>query len=35
VAEVHFLEPVAAHDVEGRRRIADISRARIVSAMER
>ncbi|WP_066092043.1 lysophospholipid acyltransferase family protein [Xanthomonas massiliensis] len=33
-AEVHFLEPIGAHDVEGRRRIADISRARIVAAME-
>lgn len=32
-AEVHFLEPIGAHDVEGRRRIAEISRARIVAAM--
>ncbi|KRG46883.1 acetyltransferase [Stenotrophomonas panacihumi] len=34
VAEVHFLQPIAAHDVEGRRRIAETSRARIVAAME-
>lgn len=34
VAEVHFLPPIAAHDVEGRRRIAETSRARIVAAME-
>lgn len=34
VAEVHFLEPIAAHDIEGRRRIAETSRARIVAAME-
>lgn len=33
-AEVHFLEPIGAHDVEGRRRIAEICRARIVAAME-
>lgn len=34
LAEVHFLEPIAAHDVEGRRRIAETSRARIVAAMD-
>lgn len=34
VAEVHFLEPIAAHDLEGRRRIAETSRARIVAAMD-
>ena len=34
VAEVHFLEPIAAHDIEGRRRLADTSRARIVASME-
>ncbi|HYG07524.1 MAG TPA: lysophospholipid acyltransferase family protein [Stenotrophomonas sp.] len=34
LAEVHFLEPIAVHDVEGRRRIAETSRARIVAAME-
>jgi 1-acyl-sn-glycerol-3-phosphate acyltransferase len=34
VAEVHFLEPIAANDVEGRRRIAETSRARIVAAMQ-
>lgn len=34
VAEVHFLAPIAATDVEGRRRIAEISRARIIKAME-
>ncbi len=33
-AEVHFLEPVASHDLEGRRRIAETSRARIIAAME-
>ncbi|MBN6150670.1 1-acyl-sn-glycerol-3-phosphate acyltransferase [Xanthomonas sp. AmX2] len=33
VAEVHFLEPIRLQDVEGRRRIAEISRARIVAAM--
>lgn len=32
-AEVHFLEPVGTHDLEGRRRIAETSRARIVAAM--
>jgi 1-acyl-sn-glycerol-3-phosphate acyltransferase len=34
LAEVHFLEPIAAHDIEGRRRIAETSRARIIAAME-
>ncbi|MBB5887025.1 1-acyl-sn-glycerol-3-phosphate acyltransferase [Xanthomonas sp. LMG 8992] len=33
VAEVHFLEPIRLQDVEGRRRIAETSRARIVTAM--
>ncbi len=33
-AEVHFLEPIATTDVEGRRRIAETSRARIVAVME-
>ncbi|MDR6674541.1 lysophospholipid acyltransferase family protein [Xanthomonas sp. 1678] len=33
VAEVHFLEPIRLQDVEGRRRIAEISRARIIAAM--
>lgn len=32
-AEVHFLLPIASHDLEGRRRIAETSRARIVAAM--
>ncbi|MGV8959737.1 MAG: lysophospholipid acyltransferase family protein [Stenotrophomonas sp.] len=32
-AEVHFLEPIAASDLEGRRRIAETSRARIVAVM--
>lgn len=32
-AEVHFLEPIASADLEGRRRIAETSRARIVAAM--
>ncbi|WP_305806028.1 lysophospholipid acyltransferase family protein [Stenotrophomonas sp. YIM B06876] len=32
-AEVHFLEPIASSDLEGRRRIAETSRARIVAAM--
>ena len=32
-AEVHFLEPIGSHDLEGRRRIAETSRARIVAAM--
>ena len=32
--EVHFLEPIASQDLEGRRRIAETSRARIVAVME-
>jgi len=31
--EVHFLEPIGTQDLEGRRRIAETSRARIVAAM--
>ena len=34
IAEVHFLEPVMTGDVDGRRRIADLSRERIVAAMD-
>lgn len=34
VAEVHFLQPLSVQDVEGRRRIAETSRDRIVAAME-
>ncbi|MFL8002421.1 lysophospholipid acyltransferase family protein [Xanthomonas vasicola] len=34
LAEVHFLEPIRALDIEGRRRLADISRQRIIAAME-
>jgi 1-acyl-sn-glycerol-3-phosphate acyltransferase len=30
---VHFLEPIGTQDLEGRRRIAETSRARIVAAM--
>lgn len=33
VAEVHFLEPVAPGDAEGRRGIAELARERIVAAM--
>lgn len=33
IAEVHFLEPIAAGDAEGRRRIADLARQRIIDAM--
>lgn len=33
-AEVHFLDPIAITDSEGRRRIAEVARARIVAAME-
>lgn len=33
LAEVHFLEPILPGDVDGRRRIADLSRERIVAAM--
>lgn len=32
-AEVHFLEPIAAGEAEGRRRIAETARQRIVEAM--
>jgi 1-acyl-sn-glycerol-3-phosphate acyltransferase len=32
-AEVHFLAPIGTHDLEGRRRIAETSRARILAAM--
>jgi 1-acyl-sn-glycerol-3-phosphate acyltransferase len=32
-AEVHFLAPIDTHDLEGRRRIAETSRARILAAM--
>ncbi|PPV06033.1 acetyltransferase [Xanthomonas bromi] len=34
LAEVHFLEPIRALDIEGRRRLADAARQRIVAAME-
>ncbi len=33
VAEVHFLEPIAPGEADGRRRIADLARQRIVEAM--
>jgi len=33
-AEVHFLEPIGSLDLEGRRRIAETSRTRIVAVME-
>jgi|SRR5690606_10440961 len=33
LAEVHFLAPIPPGDVEGRRRIAELSRERIVAAM--
>lgn len=33
LAEVHFLEPIAPGEAEGRRRIADLARSRIVEAM--
>jgi len=32
-AEVHFLEPIGGNDLEGRRRIAETSRLRILAAM--
>ncbi|MDR6096243.1 1-acyl-sn-glycerol-3-phosphate acyltransferase [Stenotrophomonas sp. SORGH_AS321] len=32
-AEVHFLEPISGQDLEGRRRIAETSRTRILAAM--
>lgn len=34
LAEVHFLEPIRALDIEGRRGLADTSRQRIIAAME-
>ena len=34
IAEVHFLEPILPGQVDGRRRIAELSRERIVAAME-
>ncbi|MDM7553752.1 lysophospholipid acyltransferase family protein [Xanthomonas fragariae] len=33
LAEVHFLEPIRGFDIEGRRRLADTSRQRIIAAM--
>lgn len=33
IAEVHFLEPIGPGDTEGRRRIADLARQRIIDAM--
>jgi 1-acyl-sn-glycerol-3-phosphate acyltransferase len=33
-AEVHFLEPIPPGDVDGRRRIAELARERIVAAMQ-
>ena len=33
LAEVHFLAPIAPGDAEGRRRIADLARSRIATAM--
>jgi len=33
VAEVHFLAPIAPDELEGRRRIAELARARIIGAM--
>ena len=35
MAEVHFLEPIAPGDAEGRRRIAELARNRIIEAMNR
>jgi len=35
VAEIHFLEPIAPGDAEGRRRIAELARNRIIEAMGR
>ena len=34
LAEIHFLEPILPAQVEGRRRIAETARNRIVEAME-
>jgi 1-acyl-sn-glycerol-3-phosphate acyltransferase len=33
IAEVHFLQPIAPGEAEGRRRIAELARERIVAAM--
>ena len=33
-AEVHFLEPIVPNEADGRRRIAELARERIVTAME-
>lgn len=33
--EVHFLEPIAPGEAEGRRRIAELARSRIIEVMER
>ncbi|MFC3551908.1 lysophospholipid acyltransferase family protein [Lysobacter cavernae] len=33
LAEIHFLEPIAPGETDGRRRIAELARARIVEAM--
>lgn len=33
IAEVHFLEPIGPGDTEGRRRIADLARQRIIDAL--
>nr|WP_231118321.1 lysophospholipid acyltransferase family protein [Lysobacter silvisoli] len=33
IAEIHFLQPIAPGDADGRRRIADLARQRIVDAM--
>ena len=35
VAEVHFLDPIAPGEAEGRRRIAELARERIIAAMAR
>jgi 1-acyl-sn-glycerol-3-phosphate acyltransferase len=32
-AEVHFLEPIAPGEADGRRRIAELARERIIVAM--
>lgn len=34
IAEVHFLQPIAPGDAEGRRRIAQLARDRIIAAMQ-
>ncbi len=33
IAEVHFLQPIAPGDTDGRRRIAELARSRIIDAM--